>query len=146
MSKFDNRSLATCKKIPSKEEQLVMGQIGLRPSTRKKKNPVKGILSKNTQVPTLSIPLKLSRTFFFALRITPKMRSQSSKCSKGGPPLGTSASFMLKKLWDFPGGPVSKALCSQCRGPGFNPWSGNYIPHAATKSSHATTKVPACCH
>ena len=21
---------------------------------------------------------------------------------------------------------------SQCRGPGFNPWSGNWIPHAAT--------------
>ena len=28
-------------------------------------------------------------------------------------------------LWDFAGGPVSKTLCSQCRGPGFNPWSGN---------------------
>ena len=23
------------------------------------------------------------------------------------------------------GGPVAKTLCSQCRGPGFNPWSGN---------------------
>ena len=28
--------------------------------------------------------------------------------------------------WDFPGGPVAKTLCSQCRGP---PWSGNWIPH-----------------
>ena len=27
--------------------------------------------------------------------------------------------------WDFPGGPVAKTLHSQCRGPGFNPWSGN---------------------
>ena len=26
---------------------------------------------------------------------------------------------------DFPGGPVAKTLCSQCRGPGFNAWSGN---------------------
>ena len=26
---------------------------------------------------------------------------------------------------DFPGGPVAKTLCSLCRGPGFNPWSGN---------------------
>ena len=26
---------------------------------------------------------------------------------------------------DFPDGPVAKTLCSQCRGPGFNPWSGN---------------------
>jgi len=25
---------------------------------------------------------------------------------------------------DFPGGSVARALGSQCRGPGFNPWSG----------------------
>ena len=38
---------------------------------------------------------------------------------------------------DFPGHPVAKALCSQCRGFGFDPWSGNWI-------LHATTKDPAC--
>ena len=26
---------------------------------------------------------------------------------------------------DFPGGPVAKTPHSQCRGPGFDPWSGN---------------------
>ena len=26
---------------------------------------------------------------------------------------------------DFPGGPVVKTPHSQCRGPGFDPWSGN---------------------
>ena len=26
---------------------------------------------------------------------------------------------------DIPGDPVSKTLCPQCRGPKFNPWSGN---------------------
>ena len=26
-----------------------------------------------------------------------------------------------------------KYLCSQCRGPGFNSWSGNQIPHVTTK-------------
>ena len=26
---------------------------------------------------------------------------------------------------DFPGGPVAKTPCSQCREPRFNPWSGN---------------------
>ena len=26
---------------------------------------------------------------------------------------------------DFPGGPVAKTPCSQCRGLGFHPWSGN---------------------
>ena len=42
---------------------------------------------------------------------------------------------------DFPDSPVAKTLRSQCRGPGFNPWSGNLIPYAATKSSHAATKI-----
>ena len=28
-------------------------------------------------------------------------------------------------LWDFPGGPVANSLRSQCRGPGFDPWSEN---------------------
>ena len=30
-----------------------------------------------------------------------------------------------EKTWNFPGGPVVKTPCSQCRGPGFNSWSGN---------------------
>jgi len=47
---------------------------------------------------------------------------------------------------DFSGGPMAKTPCSQCRGPRFNPWSGNEIPHAATKNLHASTKVPACCN
>ena len=34
---------------------------------------------------------------------------------------------------DFLGGPGAKTLCSQCRGLGFDPWSGNQIPHATTK-------------
>ena len=37
------------------------------------------------------------------------------------------------KKKDFAGGPGVKTPCSQCRGPRFNPRSGNYIPHAATK-------------
>ena len=43
---------------------------------------------------------------------------------------------------DFPGGPVAETLCPQCRQPGFHPWSGNYILHATTKSSHVVTKIP----
>ena len=34
---------------------------------------------------------------------------------------------------NLPGGPVAKPLHSQCRGPGFDPWSGNWIPRDATK-------------
>ena len=31
--------------------------------------------------------------------------------------------------------------CSQWRGPRFKPWSGNQIPHAATGSFQATTRI-----
>ena len=43
-----------------------------------------------------------------------------------------------RKVRNFPGGPMAKTPCSQCGGPGFDPWSGNWIPHAATKD-------PSCC-
>ena len=42
--------------------------------------------------------------------------------------------------WDFPGGSVVKTLCSQCRGPEFDPCPESWIPHAATGSLHAPTK------
>ena len=41
----------------------------------------------------------------------------------------------------FPGGPVAGTPYSQCMGPRFNPWSGNYSPHATTK-----IKDLLCCH
>ena len=34
-------------------------------------------------------------------------------------------SLKEKHDWGFPGGPVAKTLLSQCRGPRFDPWSGN---------------------
>ena len=37
---------------------------------------------------------------------------------------------------DFPGGPVAKIPCSQCRGPGFNPWMGNYDATRQLDSVH----------
>ena len=42
-----------------------------------------------------------------------------------------------KKQRHFPGGPVAKTLQSQCRGPGFDPWSGNWLLHAMTKTWHS---------
>ena len=42
----------------------------------------------------------------------------------------------------LPGGP--KTLCSQCEESRSHPWSGNWIPHAATESSHAAAEDPAC--
>ena len=38
---------------------------------------------------------------------------------------------------DFPGGPVAKTLCSQCKGLRFKPWSGSWIPCVATKTQHS---------
>ena len=35
--------------------------------------------------------------------------------------------------WDLLGGPVAKTLHLQGRGPGFSPWSGNKVSHAASK-------------
>ena len=54
--------------------------------------------------------------------------------------------YAFKNNWyrDFPGGPVGKTPHYQCRGPCLDPWSGNQVLHAATKSSHAATKKPAC--
>ena len=38
---------------------------------------------------------------------------------------GKSEKAGLKlNIQDFPCGPVAKTLCSQCRGPGFDPWTG----------------------
>ena len=31
----------------------------------------------------------------------------------------------ITTVGDFPGGPVAKTPCSQCRAPRFKPWSGN---------------------
>ena len=50
--------------------------------------------------------------------------------------------FSLKSekiTWDFPGGSVAKTPSSQCW---FDPWSGNYIPHATTKDSTGCNKDP----
>ena len=42
---------------------------------------------------------------------------------------------------DFPGGPVAETPGSHCRGPGFDLWSQNQIPHATAQSLHAITKA-----
>ena len=54
-----------------------------------------------------------------------------------------SGSNLKTTFRDFPGDLVAKTLHSQCRGPGFHPWSGNEIPHVTTKGLHVATKDPA---
>ena len=46
-------------------------------------------------------------------------------------------------LWgDFPGGSVAETLCSQCRGPGFDPWS--YMPPLKISHTKRKTEDPTC--
>ena len=61
-------------------------------------------------------------------------------------------SLLALKKWSrgFPVSSVAKTPCFRFRGHGFDPWLGNWIPHAATKSSHlkishATTKIEDSC-
>ena len=41
---------------------------------------------------------------------------------------------------DFSRDQVAKTSYSQCRGLGFDPWSGKYITHVTAKSSHTSTQ------
>ena len=41
---------------------------------------------------------------------------------------------------------MAKTPSSQSRGPGFDPWSGNYIPYAATESCKPQLNGLACCN
>ena len=34
-----------------------------------------------------------------------------------------------------------KTPCSQCRGPGFDPWSGNWIPHGTNSRCHTVKDI-----
>ena len=45
----------------------------------------------------------------------------------------TSKSIFKKGHKDFPGGPVVKTLCCQCREHRFNPWSENEDPTCCQK-------------
>ena len=47
-----------------------------------------------------------------------------------------------KWITDFPAGPVAKTPYSQCRVPGFNPWSRNLTLHTDTKRSHVPPLRP----
>ena len=50
--------------------------------------------------------------------------------------------FDIKKTEDLPGGPSKESTC-QCRGHGFDPWSGE-IPHATGQLNQSTTATDPC--
>ena len=80
-------------------------------------------------------------------------KSSPSMCSSGN--IAQGKWNRLKWVWDqnmanrdFPGAPVGETLCSQCRGPRFDPWWGTrshmlqprvHMPQL--KILHATTKM-----
>lgn len=47
-----------------------------------------------------------------------------------------------EKLGDFSGGPVAKTPSSQCRGPGFNPWSETWISTPQLRIFMPQLKIP----
>ena len=54
----------------------------------------------------------------------------------------TVSGSLRKSLGISLGGPVAKTLCSQCRGPGFHPWSGKETSSTETKESKCCDKDP----
>ena len=42
---------------------------------------------------------------------------------------GLKSIFQEGMPWDIRGNPVSETPGSNCKGPGFDPWSGNWIPY-----------------
>ena len=74
--------------------------------------------------PGMQVPLQGSCCESGSPRITePGLCWAGSRGTRGG-----QRQMWVQKwesCWDFPGGPVAKTLHSQCRGPRFDPWSGN---------------------
>ena len=50
------------------------------------------------------------------------------------------ATTTIAQSRDFPGGPAAETPHSQSKGPGFDPWSQNQIPHATTKTQRRGRK------
>ena len=63
----------------------------------------------------------------------PGIRSITFQASAVTRVVSWSCALLKRGGEGFHGASVVKTLRSQCRGPEFNPWLGNYIPHAATK-------------
>ena len=72
----------------------------------------------------IAIPLQVPDTFYFSS--VPSLFQTLALCSND---LCHRHSLEYKKkkypIRGLPGGPVAKTLHSHCRGPGFDPWSGN---------------------
>ena len=73
--------------------------------------------------PTTYVKVSLYSKLTLCLPTSTYQWEMLSSVRPSGLLLGHRAKLIFS--WDFPGGPVAKTPCPQCRGPGFNPWSGN---------------------
>ena len=62
------------------------------------------------------------KNFFNDIHFLTKEKKEDFAQISGSVTAGTMLKMQIFR--DFPGGPVAKTPCSQCRGPGFNPRSG----------------------
>ena len=58
-------------------------------------------------------------------RVIPHAKNSTVRMGGGREPKGQLLEARKERQGDFPGGPVVKTPHSQCRGPRFDPWSGN---------------------
>ena len=96
-----------------------------------------------TRVPIISAHVSLARISHKTIRSPGN--SEEQMASSVSTSLSATITYFQNSTKlipkNFPGETVSKTPCSQ-RGPGFDPWSGNWIPPASTKSLHSTTEDP----
>ena len=93
------------------------------------------------------------------LPLSGHLQMTSGKLKHNSPPLPpiNPAEFInchyIVVSQEFHGSPVAKTLCSQCWGPRFDPWSGNWISHATAQVYLPQLRVhmpqprdPICCN
>ena len=106
--------------------------VGIGPSIAHMQNKVKW--KKRLLFPHESPFISNEKFFSEAIQqISPNVSSaiiasRILRCTAGkGDEMTIVDSLKSRREWarDFPGGRVAKTPCSQCRGPGFDPWSGN---------------------
>ena len=95
-----------------------------------------GVLDSRTLIQVVSISETQVRT------AGPEGSRELAPAWKGPHQPSGFSDFGLSKLnfRDFPGRPVVKTPCSQCRGLRLDPWSGNWTPRATAESLHKATE------
>ena len=97
--------------------------------------PSMSILEKRSTRPSMDIlemrtldntspPCIQNGLFQRLLALSPHLLQNGLFHQKGSSTFLVNSTQALNRFRDFPGSPGGKTPCSQCRGPGFDPWSG----------------------